>query len=432
MAFLCSMVIQMKQRMRWTLSFLSLIFLLAACSKTGTNIAELKTGIWRATLKIQNREVPFSIDVVRDSSGGYDFYIVNAQERLLLDEVEYAGDSVKIPLHIFDASIIANVSSDHLMGFFVKHYEKDYRIPFEAVYGVNERFMLKDEAPSKNNLSGKYRVLFYEKTDTVEAVGVFNHNDKKLTGTFLTPTGDYRYLEGTVSGDSLYLSTFDGNYVYLFQAKATSDSIAGRFYSGKTKSIQWVGVRDENASLPDPESLTFLKEGYETIEFTFPDVNGKATSLKDDKYKNKVVILQIFGTWCPNCMDETRFLAPWYDKNKQRGVEIIGLAYERKDDFNYASDRVKRMIDKFDVQYDFVIAGVNDKEKASATLPMLNRVVAFPTTIFIGKDGKVKKIETGFSGPGTGVYYDQFVEHFNETVNRLLSEGENTASTAKL
>jgi hypothetical protein len=80
------------------------------------------------------------------------------------------------------------------------------------------------------------------------------------------------------------------------------------------------------------------------------------------------------------------------------------------------------MIDKLNVPYDFVIAGTNNKEKASETLPQLNRVVAFPTTIFIGKDGKVKKIHTGFSGPGTDIYYDQFVQHFNETVNELLSE----------
>ena len=81
------------------------------------------------------------------------------------------------------------------------------------------------------------------------------------------------------------------------------------------------------------------------LTFSFPDVNGKMVSLTDDKYKNKVVIIQLFGTWCPNCMDETIFLTDWYDENKDRGVEIIGLAYERKDDFTYASERVKKMVE---------------------------------------------------------------------------------------
>jgi thiol-disulfide isomerase/thioredoxin len=221
----------------------------------------------------------------------------------------------------------------------------------------------------------------------------------------------------------MQLSTFDGNHAYIFTASKQADgSLMGEFYSGKTHMEFWEATKNENAALADPESLTYLKKGFEKIEFSFPDVDKKAVTLNDEKYKNKVVILQLFGTWCPNCMDETKFLAPWYRDNKDRGVEIIGLAYERKDDFTYASERVKKMIDKLNVPYDFVIAGTNNKEKASETLPQLNRVVAFPTTIFIGKDGKVKKIHTGFSGPGTGIYYDQFVQHFNETVNELLNE----------
>ena len=119
-------------------------------------------------------------------------------------------------------------------------------------------------------------------------------------------------------------------------------------------------------------------------------------------------------------MDETKFLAPWYEQNRQRGVEIIGLAYERKNDFEYASERVKKMKNKLDVGYDFVIAGTSDKEQASKSLPMLTGITAFPTTIFVGKDGKVKRIHTGFSGPGTGVYYDQFRQEFNDTVSDLL------------
>jgi hypothetical protein len=118
-------------------------------------------------------------------------------------------------------------------------------------------------------------------------------------------------------------------------------------------------------------------------------------------------------------MDETRFLTDWYPKNKDRGVEIIGLAYEQKADFDYASGRVKKMKEKLNVPYDILIAGTN--ANASETLHALNRVIAFPTTIFVGKDGQVKHIHTGFSGPGTGVYYEQQQERFNEVVNQLLN-----------
>jgi thiol-disulfide isomerase/thioredoxin len=212
--------------------------------------------------------------------------------------------------------------------------------------------------------------------------------------------------------------------VYLFKAKGDGENIDGRFISGKTKNVAWRGIKDDDASLEGAESQTYLKEGFDRIAFAFPDVNGDTVRLDDDKYKGKVVVLQLFGTWCPNCMDETKYLAPWYEDNKDRGVEIIGLAYERKPDFGYARARVKRMIEKLDVGYDFVIAGTNDKAAASGTLPMINKVAVFPTTIYIGRDGKVRKIHTGFSGPGTGIYYERSIEEFNETINELLSEGQ--------
>ncbi len=396
---------------------------LAACGKKTETTDTLKTGMWRATIEIQGQQLPFNFELTKDNDGGYDIYIRNADERLLLDEVNVTGDSVNIGLHIFDANIKAAIKGDTLQGEFIKNYEKDFNIPFTAVYGQTFRFEKVKDQKDVPDFSGKYAVTFTHEFDTTKAVGIFKQQGDSVTGTFLTPTGDYRYLQGNVVNGLMQLSTFDGNHAYIFRATKKEDgSLTGEFISGKNHMEFWEGIKDENASLPDPESLTYLKPGYERIEFKFPDVNGNPVTLNDEKYKNKVVILQMFGTWCPNCMDETMFLSPWYNENKKRGVEIIGLAYERKPDFDYASGRVKKMIDKLKVNYDFVIAGTNDKTQAAETLPMLNKVVAFPTTIFIGKDGKVKKIHTGFSGPGTGFYYEQGIQKFNETVNELLNE----------
>lgn len=165
-----------------------------------------------------------------------------------------------------------------------------------------------------------------------------------------------------------------------------------------------------------------LKEGYDKMAFSFPDLNGNLVSLDDEKYQNKVIILQIFGTWCPNCMDETKFYTNWYNENKHRNVAIIGLAYEAKDDFNYAKLRVENMKNRFNVGYDFLIAGTYNKEEASKTLPMLNHVMSFPTSIFIDKKRNVRKIHTGFSGPATGDYYLKFIDEFNYFMDALLNE----------
>jgi thiol-disulfide isomerase/thioredoxin len=403
--------------------FFLLCVLLTGCLGTNDTEEGLKTGIWRATVGIQGRELPFNFEVKRNNKNNIEIYLINADERLLLDEINIARDSIDIGLHIFDANFKAIIKGDTLEGLFIKNFAKDYRLPFRAVRGQSYRFAQSTSNAEVPDFAGKYEVKFIHEADTTPAIALFAQSGDSVTGTFLTPTGDYRYLQGNVVDGALQLSTFDGNYAYLFTAiKQDDGTLLGEYYSGKTWMENWVARKNDNATLPDAENLTYLKEGYERIEFNFPDINGNNVSLNDEKYRNKVVILQLFGTWCPNCMDETRFLAPWFKENKDRGIEIIGLAYERKPDFSYASDRIKKMAEKLDVTYDFVIAGTEDKDKASETLPMLNKVVAFPTTIFIGKDGKVKKIHTGFTGPSTGVYYEQFQQQFNETVNELLSE----------
>ena len=121
-------------------------------------------------------------------------------------------------------------------------------------------------------------------------------------------------------------------------------------------------------------------------------------------------------------MDETKFYTNWYNENKHRNVAIIGLAYEAKNDFNYAKSRVEKMKNRFNVGYDFLIAGTYNKKEASKTLPMLNHVMSFPTSIFIDKKGNVRKIHTGYSGPATGDYYLKFIDEFNYFMDALLKE----------
>lgn len=401
---------------------LAIALLMLGCAEKKQKV--LKQGVWRGALELQGKELPFNFAVRQDSLSGLNVFIKNAGENLLLNEVTLVGDSMVLTLHIFDAELRFAIEGDSLKGFYIRNYEKNYRLPFKAAFNQDFRFAPSlDQNPSVD-FDGKYSVTFINESDTTPAVGIFEHKAGNVVeGTFLTSTGDYRYLEGNVIDDKMYLSTFDGNHLYLFTATKSSDStLVGEYWSGRSWYQGWTGSLNSNAYLPDAESLTYLKEGYDKIDFSFPNSNNISISPSDDKYKGKVLVIQLSGTWCPNCMDETKFLSNWYDENKDRGVEIIGLAYESNADFDYASGRVKKMINKLDVKYEYVIAGTKDKAEASKTLPMLNQVLAFPTTIFIGRDGKVKKIHTGFNGPGTGIYYQRDVENFNETINELLTD----------
>ncbi|MBS1951674.1 MAG: putative lipoprotein [Cytophagales bacterium] len=386
-----------------------------------TQAVDLKVGTWRGVIDCQGHELPFTFDVVKKDSRLL-VYLKNGAEKIELDEVSVFGDSVKMVLHIFDAELRAKINDNQLTGTFVKNYAPQANQPFRATHGENYRFV-KNSTEKQTDYSGKYQIEFTNaRGKKIPSVGLFQQTGNHLTGSFLTPTGDYRYLEGNVVDGTLMLSSFDGNHAYVFIASKKGDSLKGDYYAGKLTHETFKGIRSEQAKMPDAESLTYLKPGYDKIDFHFPDLNHKLISPADDKYKNKVVILQILGTWCPNCIDETNFLVPWYNTNRKRGVEIIGLAYERKEDFAYASERVKKMKEKLKVTYDLVIAGTDNTEKASQTLPMLNKIMGFPTTIIIGKDGKVKNIHTGFEGPGTGIYFEQYKERFNQIINELLAQ----------
>jgi peroxiredoxin len=380
---------------------------------------ELKQGFWRAEIQMQGQLLPFNFEIIKDTLK-YKANLINSKEVIPLDEIEIVGDSVFITLHIFDIDLRAKINGDTLNGWYIKNYKENYKVPFTATYGKANRF---ENPKSTTEFDGNWQTTFVEDDGTsYPAVGIFKKEGDLLTGTFLTETGDYRYLEGYTEGNQMHLFTFDGNHAFIFNATVKNDSLQGEFLSGKDYRETFTAYKDNQAALADANKLTYLKEGYDHIEFSFPGLDGKPVSLQDKKYQHKVVLLQIFGTWCPNCMDETKFYRNWYEKNNDKGVEIIGLAYEAKDDFEYAKARVEKMKQKYKVGYDYVIAGVYDKEAAAKTLPMLNHIISFPTTIFIDKKGTVRRIHTGFSGPATGKYYEAFVDDFNSFMNQLLNE----------
>lgn len=425
----------MKNRFNYILTSLFVLPLLANCQSATTAV---KTGVWRAVLQTSGGQLPFGLDIKPAAKPGtYTVFALNGAERLPMDEATLQGDTLHIPMGLFESELVAKVSGDKLTGTWRKRRVKDqYQVvPFSAQFGVTSRFIPASK-PASNvpaaNVSGKWQTVFRAAAegaagDTTAAVGVFEQNGSEVTGTFLTPTGDYRYLAGNVFGDSLFLSCFDGSHAFLFKARlataanGASQTLMGVYHSGPTYRETWTARLDPNASLPDPAKLTYLKPG-QRFTFAFPDAAGKTVSLNDPQFKGKVTVVQIMGSWCPNCMDETKFMAPWYAKNKGRGVEVVGLAYEKSADLAESGPKLTRMRERFQIQYPVLLAGTNNKVEAAKSLPALSSVVAFPTTLFVDKKGTVRHIHTGFAGPGTGVYYDEYVSEFNRLIDKLLSE----------
>ena len=402
--------------------FAGLILLLIISSCGGTH---LENGTWRATLKTESGvEIPFNF-VLSDSAGGKLIYLINGDERFKVSDVAATGDSVFIKIPLFDSEIRSAIGNRKLKGQWIKHLaDKDMTMEFRAE-NVSWRFFEIPEKP-KYNASGRWSSTFVDTAGkTSVLIGEFTQDGSRLTGTFLSSTGDYRFLEGSVSDDKLFLSVFNGTDALLFTGTLKNDSVItdGKYYAGYSTLKNWTAKKDEKAMLPDAYSLTTLKPGYSSIDFSFPDLNSKKVSLSDEKFKRKVVIVQFLGSWCANCMDETVYLTSFYNKYKSRGVEVIGLAYERTNSFERSRKNVQNLKDRLAVNYDLLVTGYTNKnEEVIKSIPMLDKFMAFPTIIIIDKRGVVRKIHTGFSGPGTGEHYRTFTNEFEKTIDDLLAE----------
>ncbi len=382
----------------------------------------LKTGTYSAQLQLnQATSLPVRLTVEEKDKQRL-LVIHNAEERIELKVSKREGDTLIVPFPNFDSELrFVTRKKRFIKGFWVNYNKTgNYRIPFEAAMIKNPEAIT---ALPDANLSGNWETWFSPGTDDQEpAVGIFHQDGSRLTGTFLTETGDYRFLEGIVEKSSFYLSCFDGSHAFLITGSISGSALQGTFFSGKHYQTNWVSSRNDAFQLHDPDSLTQLKTDNSRISFTLKDIEGNNYSFPNPDVFNKVVIIQIMGTWCPNCLDETKYYKELYERYHDKGLEIISIGYEAAETFEEQAAKILRLKNRHDLAFKFLVGGKANKTLASEQFAMLNEVISFPTTIFIGKDGLVKRIHTGFNGPGTGAYYTEYVEKTNALIESLLVE----------
>jgi len=398
-----------------------MLLLLSACFGLNAQ-THINEGLWRGVLKLDVKkqvELPFIFNVFY-ADGLPTITIFNAEENIVIEEVEQKGDSIFFKMPVFDSEFKLRIFPGMMQGNWINYARKDKNvIPFEAMFGQNQRF--KGASLVRSHFEGRWETTFSPGTpDSSKAVGVFKQKLQKLTGTFLTESGDYRYLEGVADGTKMYLSCFDGAHAFLFVGTIDDyDMIHGTFYSGAHWQEKWVAKHNTKFELRDPYTITKSVK-KEPLAFTYPNLEGKKISLSDERYKDKAVIVQIMGSWCPNCMDETAYLEQLYNVYKNKGLEIIALAYEKSDNFEKAAANVSRLKNKYFAQYEFLITGLTGSAGASKSLPWLSSVSAFPTTLFLNKKHEIVKIYTGYNGPATGTAYLKMKENTESLINELI------------
>lgn len=381
----------------------------------------LENGRWHADIQLNDStNLPFVLIV-----DGQTVSIENAEERVKLDVINSSEDSLTVRFPLYDAEIKMASIGPIATGEYINHAKTSNNVfYFRCIKAPSYRCFMHLQPPAAD-MTGRWQLEFeHEEGVDKKNIALLKQKGNRVTGSVLTATGDHRYLDGELSGNHLRLSTFNGAFAFYYEGFLQNDgSLKGNFYSGKTGYDSWVAKRDEKASLPDPSTLTRMNPGQTKLDFAFPDSSGKIWTMNDPLFKNNVVVVQIMGTWCPNCLDESVFLNSYLKSHKGKGLEVIALDYERSTDMNKVWQNISRIKARLELNYPIVFGGNANRDSSSASLPMLGKIMAYPTSIIVDRKGNVRKIHTGFSGPATGTEFIAYQKEFDEFISMLLDEG---------
>jgi thiol-disulfide isomerase/thioredoxin len=400
-------------------SILSIFFMITSLVSFAK--VNMKTGMWQGELAMNDRlYIPFQLKVEKE---GKKIYVINDLEEILMVS-QTKKDSVYLQFPIQDAEVIFKFDEnlESARGYWINHNKKvQQKIPLTLIWNSLLRFpQMHPTKPVQSLFDGTWEVTFQPGTkDEEKAIGIFKAGkDTEIAGTFLTETGDYRFLAGNRSGQNFSMSTFNGSWAMMFEAELQSDTLKGKFYSGVSYVSDWIAVRNPEAKLRNEASLTYVVNDKKVKTSDMVQLNGKSFTLKPNE--GKVIVLQIMGTWCPNCLDEVQFMNQLHKGYEQFGLEIIALAYEVGADGKQTRQKLKAFKKKIGMEYELVLAGKSSKEVASDQFPMLNGIMSFPTTVIIGKDGKVLHVHTGYSGPATGSAHKELTDKIQLEIEMAL------------
>ena len=373
-------------------------------------------GAWRATLDLTGGALPFTLRI-EGGRGRWSGQLCNAAECQAISRIRMEGDSLVLELADYAASVAAVQRGDSLVGRYHNVGRRGPRtIPFRAARGASPH------AVAPPALLGRWDAWFQNGFDATPRVIQIEQTASGVEGTVISNSGDYGRFAGAMAGDTLQLGHFDGSFVYLLTAQLDGDTLRGIFHAGLRSQTPFVAVRSTGSRHLTPPTEVTRADSTVPFRFAAPDLDGHLVSSTDARFRGKVVLLDIFGSWCPTCHEAAPLLVELERDFHSRGLEVVGLAFEVAGDTAIDAPQVRRYRDKFGITFPLLLGGTSDVETVAALLPGLVGFTAFPTTIFLGRDGGVRRIHAGFYGAVTGAAHTALVAEFRREVERLLSE----------
>jgi len=374
-------------------------------------------GPWRAVLDQAGGPLRFALRL-GGQPGAWTGVLCNGPECQPFSAIQPRGDSLVFEIADYDASITAVERGDSLFGFYRNVGNRGPRvIPFRAGRGT---WPVEPASPA---LLGSWDATFMSDGRTSPRVITIRNGATGIEAAFIANSGDYgTFWGGAATGDSLDIGHFDGTFVFRLTARLDGDTLRGVFHAGLRTQTRFTAVRSSDKRHLTPSTELTRADTTTPFRFAFPDLEGRVVTNADPRIQGKVVLVDIFGSWCSTCHDAAPTLVDLYREYHARGLEIIGLAYEVSGDSTLDNRLIRRFRDKFGITWPLLRAGINVVEATAATLPQLQGFTAYPTSLFLGRDGRIREVHAGFVGPAAGAQHARHVEELRTTIERLLRE----------
>jgi peroxiredoxin len=409
-------------------SMLRMAVVAALASVTVAAAARAQTptpvGRWDGVVVVSNGtvEIPFKFEIAAAGSGirGYFF---DGDVKVPSQPGTFENGAVDLRFDQYGARLLATLDGDRLEG----RYDRGTRgapYPFRAVRDSSAKPAgSPSSAPGKvPNISGEWRIP--TKSSKGESAWRFlvRQNGGEVSASILRIDGDTGTLSGSYRPNGTFLiSHFSGARPVKYEIRQKPDGSLELLQNGQQtlEAYRLTDARSKETLPTRPTEFTRMKNPSEPFRFSYPDLNGKIVSNTDPQFRGKVVLVSITGSWCPNCHDEAPFLTELYHTYHARGLEVVALGFEEKDQLKNPV-RPRAFVKQFGIEYPFLLVG--EPEEAPAKISQAENLNAFPTTFVLGRDGRVRTVHAGFASPATGTIHAESEKEMKEEIERLLSE----------
>jgi thiol-disulfide isomerase/thioredoxin len=403
-----------------------LIFFAVASAQAPSSSPQEIDGPWDASVVVGPAEVPFNFEI-SSKNGQIQGFFFEGHKRIGSNSGRFVNNDLQLQYEFLNSTLDATFDGEQLQGTYrynrkngkeyAFHASRAHPVRYETAFyprvpsDWEMKLVGEDQSPTKDSRSALSWKLF------------LHRDGQEIYGSILRIDGDTGTLTGHWQGRSLVLSHFAGERPVLFEAVLQPDGTLDVTYNRLNKYLAAPVTKARAKGIPeppDPANFSSVKDASLPFQFQFSDLDGKLVSSTDEQFRGKVVLVNISGTWCPNCRDEAPFLVGLYKQYHARGLEIVSLSFEADGDPVKDKPRIASFINEFAIPYPVLLAGaigeVPDK------LPQLVGFDAYPTTLFLGRDGRVRTIHAGFASSATGEASSALARETSANIERLLAE----------